>query len=273
MLKPSVSVITPRSGHLNLHELWFARGLLWALIRRQISVQYKQTFLGIGWVLLQPLVMVAVFSLAFGRVVHDDAEVPYVVFALSGLLIWQFMARGITGGTNSLLSQNVLVTKVYFPRPLIVLSYTVGPLIDFAVTFLLWVAVSLFLGVIPSLTSALALVFLLFGWLIVTGVALILAPLNALYRDLQAIVPFAMQAALFLTPVLYPPSFLPDGLAWVLDLNPLSGVVQGFRWSLLPHEAPPGLLALASMILAALVLPIGGLWAFRQLESLLVDRI
>jgi lipopolysaccharide transport system permease protein len=257
---------------LDVHELWASRELVLVLALRNVKVRYKQTALGVGWALLQPLAGVAIFTVVMRRLAHVPSEgIPYPVFAYAGLAVWLYFTNGATAAAESLAAYRDLVTKVYFPRLLAPLAAILPGLIDLAISI---AAVGVFMavyGVAPSAAIVLLPFWILAAVATTFGVGVWLSALNARYRDVRNALGFLLQILLFATPVVYPSSLVHGSLRFVLYLNPVAGVVDGFRWSLI--GAPrPGLPALVSLGSGALVL-IGGLIYFARVERRLADVI
>ncbi|MEO6525573.1 MAG: ABC transporter permease [Gemmatimonadaceae bacterium] len=268
-------VIEPPSGwlHLGLRELWEHRELVYFLTWRDIKVRYKQTALGAAWAILQPLSTMIVFSLFFGRLAKVPSEgVPYPLFTLAALVPWTFFANGLTQSANSVVTNQNLVTKIYFPRLAIPIATVLAGALDFALAFALLLGLMLSYGtpltprvfwVVPL--SLLALVAAL-------GVGFWLAALNVQYRDVRYTVPFLAQLWLFATPIAYPSSLLSEPWRTVYGLNPMAGVVEGFRWALLGTSGAPGPMLVASSV-AALVVALSGALYFRRMEQTFADIV
>ena len=273
--------IRPTRGwvSLKLREMWEYRELLYFLIWREVKLRYKQTVFGAGWAILQPLMTMLVFTVFFGRLAGVGSDgVPYPIFSYAGLLPWIFFADGVNKASGSLLSLSTLLTKVYFPRLIIPLSSVLSGVLDFAIAFLVLIGMMVYYGVWPS-WGVLYLPFLLLLALgSALGVGIWLAPLNVWYRDIRYVVPFFVQLWLFVTPVIYPASKASAKLAelglpaWLLGLNPMAGVVEGFRWALLGTGSRPGPIILASVAVTLLLLVSGTLY-FRRLEKTLADVV
>jgi lipopolysaccharide transport system permease protein len=260
---------------LNLRELWQFRELLWFLALRDIKVRYKQTILGIAWAVLQPVMAMVLFSIFFGRLGGFDQktpEVPYPVFVFCALVPWQLFSYALTQSSNSVVSEQRLLTKVYFPRLIIPLSPILSGLADFGISFVLLLGMMVFYGVQPSAVVILAPLFVLFALLAALAVGLWLAAFNAIYRDVRYTIPFLTQFWLFATPIAYPSSIVPEKWQWVYGLNPMVGVVEGFRWALL-GTVSPCVPALASSCLVVLALLVGGLYYFRRMEKTFADVV
>lgn len=268
-------VIKPRSKWtpLNLEELWNHRELLYFMVWRDIKVRYKQTALGAAWAVIQPFFSMIVFSLFFGHLAKIPSNgVAYPVFVYCGLLPWQLFSFALTESTNSLVTNRQLITKVYFPRLLVPLTPVLAGLVDFAIAFLVLVAMMFFYGIHPSAGVLLLPVFIALTVVTALAVGLWLAALNAKYRDIRYTVPFLTQLWLFLTPIAYPASLVPEKWRLLYGLNPMAGVVEGFRWALLGNEAAPGNFFFVSVAVTFLLF-IGGLYYFRQIESSIADTL
>jgi lipopolysaccharide transport system permease protein len=271
---PSVR-IAPASGlsFPDLGEVWRHRELLQFLVWRDVKVRYKQTILGAGWAVVQPFVTMVVFSVVFGRLASVPSDgLPYPIFAFAGLLPWQMFAFALTESTNSLVASQHVITKVYFPRLIVPLASTAVSILDFCVAFLVLAAMMVVYGVDLRATALLVPLFVLMAVLTATAAGLWLSALNVRYRDVRHVVPFLIQIWLFLSPIAYPSSLVPVKWQWLYGLNPMAGVVEGFRWALLGTPAPNAPLMIASgcVVLALLA---GGLVYFRKTERTLADVI
>ena len=276
---PPTVVIEPSRGwaHLGLRDVWRYRELLFFLVWRDVKVRYKQTALGVLWVLLQPLLSMVVFSVLFGGLLKvPSGETPYPLFAFAALLPWNYFAGSFTRASNSLIASSHLITKVYFPRLIIPMSGVLSGLVDFAVAFAVLVGLLLFYRV--PLTPAAALLPALIALAMLTGLGfgLWLSALNVRYRDVQYLVPYLVQIGMYLTPVVYGSNLIPERFRWLLNLNPMTGVVEGFRWALLGPEAVGDYLSLpllAVSIAIALAVLISGAIFFRRTERTFADVI
>jgi lipopolysaccharide transport system permease protein len=272
-----VLVIRPVPGWktINLRELWQFRELLWFLALRDLKVRYKQTVLGAAWAVLQPFLMMVVFSVFFGRLAGLDqrtGNIPYPVFAFCALVPWQLFSYALTQCSNSVINEQRLLTKVYFPRLLVPLAPLLSALVDFAIGLVLLLGMMLYYDVTPGPAVLLLPLFVLFALLAALAVGLWLSALNALYRDVRYTIPFLTQFWLFATPIAYPISIVPEQWRWAYGLNPMVGVVEGFRWALL-GEAQPAWGALAVSAGAVVVLVLGGLFYFRRMEKTFADVV
>jgi lipopolysaccharide transport system permease protein len=269
-----VTLIKPPSGFslAGLSELWRYRELVGFLAWRDISVRYKQTLLGVAWAVLQPLVTMIVFSVIFGHFAKIPSEdVPYPVFSFAGLLPWQFFSYTINqAGTTLVMNQN-LITKIYFPRLCIPLASVTAGLLDFCIAFLILGGLMIGYGVGPGLAILALPLFIALMVATALGLGLWLSSLSVEYRDVQYVVPFLVQFLLLVTPIAYPPSLLPEGSRFILGFNPMAGVVEGFRWCLLGSDVDGPLIA--TSVGVALVLLASGVWYFRRVEDYFADRI
>lgn len=274
-LELPVTRIRPSRGRvsLNLRELWDYRELLWFLVWRDVKVRYKQTVLGAGWAILQPIATMVVCSLFFGRLAGMPSDgLPYPVFSFAALVPWTFFSQGLSQSANSLVGSHNLITKVYFPRLAIPISTVLAGLVDFALAFAVLLVMMLAYGIVPGPEVVALAPLLLLAFVTSLGAGLWLSALNVQYRDVRYIVPFLTQLWLFLTPIAYPSSLLGEPWRTVYGLNPMAGVVEGFRWALLGTAEPPGPM-LAASVLAALALLAGGALYFRRTERTFADVI
>lgn len=269
------TVIAPRRGLGlgELREIWLHRDLFRALVVRDVAVRYKQTVIGVLWVLLQPLLTVAIFSFLLGRVAQvDTGGLPYPLFAFAAMVPWQTFSRALTDGALSVTNNPALVTKVYLPRLMLPGSAVVAGLLDAVLAFLLLLALMAAFGTAPGWGALLGLPLLLWAALVSLAAVLWLSAANALYRDVRFVLPFLAQTWLFLTPVLYPASLVPPGWLWLYALNPMLPPVECFRWAVL-GTAPAAGWVLLPGIAVTLVLLLGGLAYFRAMERQFADRI
>ena len=268
-------IIRPTKGwrFLNLRELWVYRELAYFLAWRDVKARYKQTALGVAWAVLQPLAMMVIFTLFFGKLARIPSEgIPYPIFAYAGLLAWQIFSRAITQSSTSLVTEQQLITRVYFPRIIIPFSVVLGAMVDFAISFILFIALILFYGLVPSANVIWLPLFI--GLMLVTGLGIgfWLSALNLEYRDVQHTIPFLNQLLFFMTPVVYPSSLVPERFQFVYGLNPMNGVIEGFRWALLGVGPGPSPILVTS-IAAALVLFVSGIYFFQWRERTFVDVV
>lgn len=266
-------IIRPTKGlrFLNLRELWAYRELIYFMIWRDIKVRYKQTFLGVTWAVLQPLAMMVVFTLFFGRLAKIPSEgVPYPVFAYTALIAWQIFSRSITESSTSLVTDQRLITRVYFPRIIVPVSTVLAAMVDFAIATALLFGLMFFFGLLPSANIIWLPLFI--GLMLITalGIGFWLSALNMEYRDVQYTIPFLNQLLLFLTPVVYPSSLVPENFQFIYWLNPMVGVIEGFRWAVLGIGSGPSPILMVSAV-AALIIFVGGIYFFRWRERTFVD--
>lgn len=258
---------------LRLGELWAYRELLYSLVLREIKVRYKQTALGVGWAMIQPFLTMVVFSIFFGRLAGIASEgLPYPVFAFTALVPWQLFAFSLTESSNSVVANQRLITKVYFPRLLMPIAPIGVALVDFSVAFGVLVAMIVYYGVTPTVAALTVPLWALLAVLTALAMALWLSALNVRYRDVRYTVPFLIQLWLFATPVAYPTSIVPEAWRPIYALNPMVGVVDGFRWALLGETAPPLLTAMVSVVTVVTLL-VGGLFYFRRMERTFADVV
>lgn len=267
-------VIAPSKGwtSFQLDRVWHYRELLYFLIWRDVKVRYKQTALGVMWVALQPLLTTVIFTVLFDLLLKvPSGDAPYPVFALSGLVVWQFFAGALTRVSTSLVGSAHLITKVYFPRLIIPLTGLLSGLVDFGVGIGLMMIAMVIYNIRPHAALLLLPGFLILAMATALGFGLWLAALNVRYRDVNHLVPFMVQTWLYVTPVAFGSTLIPERLRWLLGLNPMTGVVEGFRWALLNQPPPGGLFVLSVMI--SVVVLITGMIFFRQTERTFADII
>jgi len=258
---------------IGLREVWEYRELLYFLTWRDVKVRYKQTALGAAWAIIQPVFMMAVFSLFFGRLAKVPSDgIPYPIFTFCALLPWQLFAHSLTESSNSLVTNERLITKVYFPRLVIPISAVLGGLVDFAIAFVILLGLMAYYGIVPTWAVVTLPGFLLLAIVTALAVGLWLSALNVQYRDVRYTINFLVQFWLFATPVAYPSSIVPERWRALYGLNPMAGVVEGFRWALLGKTQPPGSLLAVSVTVVILLL-IGGLYYFRRMEQEFADVV
>jgi len=271
----SVLVIKPTYGWVSvgLGALWEYRELLYFLTWRDIKVRYKQTVLGIAWAALQPFLLMVVFSVFFGRLGKVPSDgFPYPLFTFCGLLPWQLFAHALTESSNSLVANERLITKVYFPRLVIPLSAVLTGLVDFIFAFLVLLGMMIHYGVMATSVLWTLPLFILLAVATALGVGLWLSALNVQYRDVRYTIPLITQCWLFLSPVAYPSSIVPEPWRLLYGVNPMAGVVEGFRWALLGKADPPGTMLAVSAMVTVLLL-ISGLFYFRRMEKNFADVV
>ena len=270
-----VLFIRPTKGflRLNLREIWDYRELLYFLVWRDVKVRYKQTALGAAWAVLQPVMTMVVFSIFFGRLAKVPSDgVPYPVFAFTALLPWQLFAFALTESSNSLVSSQNLITKVYFPRLVVPIASVLAGLVDFGIAFVVLLGMLFYYGIVPTRAVVLLPVLVLFAVVTALSVGIWLSTLNVKYRDVRYTIPFLTQLWMFATPVAYPSSLIPKQWRALYGLNPMAGVVEGFRWALLGKSGNPGPLLWVS-VGAVVLLFVGGLFYFRRTEATFADVV
>jgi lipopolysaccharide transport system permease protein len=254
-------------------ELWDFRELLYFFVWRDIKVRYKQTAIGAAWAVLQPFLTMLVFSLFFGKLAHiPSGGLPYPIFYYSALLPWMYFATALQNATSAIVDNQRVITKVYFPRLTLPLSAVLSGLVDFGISFLMFIAIMLYYGMRPRVTILWLPAFLVLAVLTALGVGLWLSALNAIYRDVKYVMPFLVQFWLFASPVAYPSSLVPARWRWLYGLNPMAGVIEGFRWSLAGSGDAPGRMLLFSS-LAVVVILLGGLAYFQKMETTVADVV
>jgi lipopolysaccharide transport system permease protein len=263
-------------ARLNVRELWAYRELLYFLTWRDILVRYKQAVMGVAWAVLQPLLTMVVFTLVFNKALGVESpspDVPYPVFSFTGLLPWQFFAGALTRSGVSLVGNSNLLTKVYFPRLVIPVSAVLGGLLDLAISFVVLIGLMAAYGIAPTWHVIFLPLFILLAFAAAVAVSLWLSALNVLYRDVQYVIPFLVQLWMFVSPVIYPITDIPAGpLRIAFALNPMTGVIGGFRWALLGQQFPPGGYLWISVVVV-LVLLAGGLVYFKRMERVFADVV
>jgi len=257
---------------LNLGELWQYRELLYFLTLRDIKVRYKQTLMGVAWVIIQPLTTVLIFTLVFNRFVRlDTGSLPYPLFALSGLLLWLFFANAVTNSTHSLVINANLITKVYFPRMFIPAASVGAGLVDLGVAFLLLIVLGFYYGVVLTLNILLLPLFVLMMALLALGVGLLSAAFTVKYRDLRHALPFITQLWMFASPVIYPTSIVPERWKWLVIINPAAGIIEGFRASLTGRPFDWVNVSISAVITLAVL--VCAVYIFRRFEDTFADVV
>lgn len=267
--------IAPRQGWLALDvkELWDYRELLYFFVWRDIKVRYKQTAIGAAWAVLQPVLAMIVFSLFFGKLAKIPSQgLPYPVFYYCALLPWTYFATAMQGATNVVVGHQNVITKVYFPRIMLPAAAVLSGLVDFAIAFVVLLGLMVYYRMMPTIAVIWLPVFLLLAVLTAFGVGLWLSALNAMYRDVRYVVPFLVQFWMFASPVAYPSSLVPAKWRWLYGLNPLAGVIEGFRWALTGHGQAPGVLFAASSA-AVILLVMSGLVYYSAVEGTIADVV
>ena len=257
----------------DMRELWAYRDLLVLLTQRDISIRYKQSAVGIGWAILQPLLTTLIFTVVFGNFAKLPSEgYPYALYTMCALVPWTFFSRALTGASGSIVGASGMVTKVYFPRLVLPISKTVSGLVDFVVAFALLVALLAFYRVTPSIGLLLLPLFILLALATALGIGLWLTALNVKYRDIGLLVPFLTQIWMYVSPIAYSSQIVPQKYLWLYSLNPIYGVVEGFRWALL-GKAAPDMLPLGLSCGVVVFMLVSGFWFFRRTEREFADNI
>ena len=270
-----VTVIEPSRGwiSLNLRDLWEYRELLYFLTWRDIKVRYKQTILGAAWAIIQPFFTMVVFSLFFGRLARMPSDdIPYPLFSYAALVPWTFFANGLSNSSSSLVGSANLLRKVYFPRLVIPISAVMAGGLDFVLAFVVLVGMMLFYGIVPTAAIAWLPLLLVLALVTALGVGLWLTAMNVQFRDVRYAVPFLVQAWMFATPIAYPSSLLDEPWRTLYGINPMAGVVEGFRWALLGTETAPGPIVFVSAVVAVGLL-VSGAYYFRRMERTFADLV
>ncbi len=274
---PELSSVRIEARHgwlaLDLQELWAYRELLYFFVWRDIKVRYKQTVIGVVWAVLQPVLTMIVFSLFFGKLAKIPSQgLPYPIFYYCALLPWTYFATAMQSATNIVVDQQGVITKIYFPRVVLPIAAVVAGLVDFAISFVVLLTIMAYYRVVPTAAVVWLPAFMLLAVLTALGVGLWLSALNALYRDVRYVLPFLVQFWMFASPVAYPSSLVPAKWHWLYGLNPMAGVIEGFRWALTGHGQPPGIMLAASSA-AVLLLVLSGLVYFHAMEGEIADVV
>lgn len=257
----------------NLRELWEYRELLFFFAWRDIKVRYRQTVLGVLWAIIQPFLTMVIFNLFFGRLANIPSDgVPYPVFSFAALVPWTFFANALTQASNSLVLSGNMLKKIYFPRLTLPIATVFAGVIDFALAFVVLLGIMLYYGLVPTANIIWLPLFALLALVTSIGVSLWLSAMNVQFRDVRYTIPFLTQAWLFVTPIAYPSSLLPEPLRIVYGLNPMAGVVEGFRWALLGTDTAPGPMMIVSSVVALLLL-VSGAFYFRRMEQSFADVV
>lgn len=268
-------VIKPPKGYLKIDfkELWNYRELLYFLVWRDIKVRYKQTVVGAGWAIIQPVFQMIVFTIFFGKIAQVPSDdLPYPIFSYSGLLLWTYFTGALTGSSNSLVGSSNLISKVYFPRMIIPLSSSLAPIVDYLIALSILFLMMVFYGVYPDFKIIFLPLVLILTFFASTGISLWLSSMNVKFRDVKYVLPFFVQLLMFLTPVIYPVSFIPDTFKWLLYLNPLAALIDIHRAVLLGYDEI-NYLFLSISILINIIIFITGLRYFRKTEGFFADII
>ena len=271
-----ITIIKPTSGWvaLNLRDLWLYRELIYFLIWRDIKVRYKQAVLGVGWAIIQPILTMVIFSVIFGKFgkLPTDQSLPYPLFTFAALLPWGLFANALQRSGTSLVGSAHLITKIYFPRLIIPISAVVGGIVDFGISFVILLGMMAFYKVYPTWNMLWIIPFTLLTLITALAVGLWLSALNVRYRDVQQMIPFLVQAWMYASPVAYSAKIITER-SWQLiyGLNPLTGIIQGFRWAMLGGTPPGELMWISSGVMV--ILFVSGLYYFRRMEKTFADTV
>jgi len=270
-----LTIIKPSNGWsaLNLRDLWLYRELVLFMTWRDLKVRYKQTLLGASWAILQPFLTMVVFSIFFGNLANVPSDgVPYPIFSYTALIKWTLFSKALQDASRSLVASSHMITKVYFPRMILPLASVLAGVVDFLIAFIVLIGMMIIYGIVPTGNIWTLPLFLLLALVTAIGVGFWLSALVVLYRDINYVLPFLTQFWMFLTPIAYPSSMVPQRFQAFYALNPMTGVVEGFRWALLGTGQAPGIMTVVST-LVALVLLISGMFYFRRMERLFADMV
>jgi lipopolysaccharide transport system permease protein len=268
-------IIRPRKGWAfpDLREVWEFRELVYFFAWRDVKVRYKQTLLGAGWAVIQPFFTMIVFTIFFGNLAKIPSEgVPYPIFSYAALVPWTYFGNALTQSSSSMVTNRQIITRVYFPRIIIPIGVMLSGLVDFSISFVVLLGMMLYYHIVPTVAIMLLPLLVLLSMATALGAGLWLSALNALYRDVQYVLPFLVQFWLFATPIAYPSTLVPEFWRPILGLNPMAGVVEGFRLALLGTQVDVGLMFYVSLALVAFIL-VGGLLYFNRMERTFADMV
>ena len=270
---PTLVIRPPRKWvPVDLHELWNYRELLYFFVWRDVKIRYKQTGLGVAWAVIQPLFTMLIFSIIFGGLAKIPSDgVPYPLFAIAALLPWQLFSEGLTRSTTSMVTNANIITKVYFPRLILPFSGILSPIVDFLVAVGILVVMMAYYGFVPTPNVVFLPAFVLLALATSLGVGLWLSALNVQYRDFQYTVPFLIQIWLYASPVVYSTNLVPAQYQLLYGLNPMAGVIEGFRWALLGTAPPTGIIGLSVLVVLALL--VSGAFYFKKMEQYFADIV
>jgi len=268
-------VVAPRGGlfNLDLRQLWFYRELMYFLVWRDVKIRYKQALIGAGWAIIQPLTTMLIFTAVFGYFAKIPSDgVPYALFAYAGLLPWTYFAEATRRGALGPVEDAELIRKIYFPRLIIPLAMVMAPLVDLLLSFLVLIGLFIWFGYAPTANIIFLPFFIIAAMLLALAVALWLGPLNVRFRDIKHAVPFLIQIWMYASPIVYPVSLVPEPWRLLYSLNPMVGVIEGFRWALL-GSTRPDFMAMGIGLVLVLFLLAGGAFYFRRMERIFADVI
>lgn len=257
---------------IDFHELWEYRELLYSFVARDVKIRYKQTALGFLWAIIQPLFMMVIFTLFFGGFAKIPSDgVPYPLFSFAALLPWTLFSEGLSRSTSSMVGNAGIMTKVYFPRLIMPISGILSPLVDFFIAFIILILMMAYYGFVPTIAIVLLPLFILLALATSLAIGLWLSALNIKYRDFQYTLPFIIQLGLYASPIVYPSSMIPAQYRILYGLNPMAGVIEGFRWALLGAKPPEAMLLVSVGVVVVLL--IGGLFYFKRMEQYFADVV
>lgn len=268
--------IKPQRGWIgiNLKELWLYKELFYIFVWRDIKVRYKQTAIGILWAIIQPFLMMVIFSVIFGKLAKIPSnDIPYPIFVFAGLLFWNYFSTAITSASNVLVEQENMIKKIYFPRLILPVSSSLTPLIDFCIAFIVLIGLMAYYHYIPNIVGILVIPLLLvFTFISASGIGFFLSAINVKYRDIRYALPFFIQILLFVTPVIYPVTIIDAKYQWLLALNPMTGIIEAVR-SLLFQSAPINFSLFITSLISGVILFIFGIFYFRKTERFFADIV
>jgi len=272
-LVPLIIIRPPKKWvPINFSELFQYHELLYFFVWRDVKIRYKQTAPGFLWAIIQPLFMMVIFTIFFGGLAQIPSEgIPYPLFTFAALIPWTLFAEGLTRSSTSMVSNANIMTKVYFPRLVMPISGILSPLVDFAIAFVILILMMAYYGFVPTIAIVLLPFFILLALMTSLAVGLWLSALNVKYRDFQYTIPFLLQLWLFASPVIYPTSMLPEQFQILYGLNPMAGVIEGFRWALLGTTPPGGMILVSTSVVILLL--VGGLFYFKRMEQYFADVV
>ena len=258
---------------LDLAGIWAYRELLYFLVWRDLKVRYKQTLIGTGWVVIQPLMTMAIFTVIFGNFAKIPSDgLPYPIFSYAALLPWNLFSSSLNRGGESVVNNANLVTKIYFPRLILPLSSVLSPMADFAIAFVILIGMMIWFGIAPTVGILMLPIFVILAICTALAMGLWLAALNVRYRDVRYTIPFLIQIWMFASPVAYPVSMVPEKWRWLYSLNPMAGVIEGFRWALLGNQSPDfSVMAISATVVMGLLA--AGMVYFKQMERTFADEM
>jgi len=269
-------VIKPQKGWIgvNIKELWLYRELFYIFVWRDIKVRYKQTAIGILWAVLQPFLMMVIFSVVFGKLAKIPSnDIPYPVFVFAGLLFWNYFSTAITGASNVLVEQENMIKKIYFPRLILPISSSLTPLVDFCIAFIVLIGLMIYYRYMPNIIGIITIpLLLIFTFISASGIGFFLSAINVKYRDIRHALPFFIQILLFITPVIYPANIIDVKYQWLLALNPMTGIIEAVR-SLLFQNTPVNFSLFLISIISGIILFTFGIFYFRKTERFFADIV